>query len=340
MAEKLTADGHLWRDGTGRPYVWLPRAQALADALEACKAERDALRDEARKRAETAEQREARLRAAISRYRRWFDTVTKTQIPDYEERAADALDELDAALVDLPATPAAEPQPTKPREHRLKTWPEFFVALLSGAKTFEIRTNERDFRVGDVLILVEYDPETAQFSGRELRRVITYITDWEQVHGHVVMAIAAEPQPRPPKQHELYPADYTYRTPPEMAHLKAVLADEEPDPAPTALDPALREPLPRGREIVSGACNRMKNSDLLASSKPVTVAIDQVVDEASDRIEKLWRRIDGEPQRTRQAVAAEVRRWAPTSTFRFAMERRADQLAPPPQQGGTEGREK
>lgn len=46
MAEKLTADGHLWRDGTGRPYVWLPRAQALADALAACKAERDALRKE------------------------------------------------------------------------------------------------------------------------------------------------------------------------------------------------------------------------------------------------------------------------------------------------------
>lgn len=43
--------------------------------------------------------------------------------------------------------------------HELKTWPKFFEAVRNKTKTFEFRKNDRDFKVGDVLILQNFDPE-------------------------------------------------------------------------------------------------------------------------------------------------------------------------------------
>jgi len=44
-----------------------------------------------------------------------------------------------------------------PMTHKLKTWPEYFDAILRGVKTFEIRKNDRNFKVGDKLNLLEWD---------------------------------------------------------------------------------------------------------------------------------------------------------------------------------------
>ena len=41
------------------------------------------------------------------------------------------------------------------------------------------RSDDRDFLVGDILVLQEYEPENNQYSGREFRLVITYITSAE-----------------------------------------------------------------------------------------------------------------------------------------------------------------
>ena len=71
----------------------------------------------------------------------------------------------------------------------LKTWPRYFDAVERGTKTFEIRRNDRPFMVGTKLVLHEYDPEEDVFTGRTLERVVTYMTDWEQKPGFVVMAI-------------------------------------------------------------------------------------------------------------------------------------------------------
>lgn len=66
------------------------------------------------------------------------------------------------------------------RTHELKTWPSFFAALLDGTKTFEVRRNDRDFAVGDILVLAEWDPAIAGvmpvgYTKREVRRAVTYV---------------------------------------------------------------------------------------------------------------------------------------------------------------------
>lgn len=59
--------------------------------------------------------------------------------------------------------------------HELKVWPEYYKALMSDLKQFELRKNDRDFKVGDELLLREYDPQTATYTGKSLRRWIHYI---------------------------------------------------------------------------------------------------------------------------------------------------------------------
>lgn len=48
--------------------------------------------------------------------------------------------------------------------HDLKTWTEPFNAILSGAKTHEIRRADRPFAVGDRLLLREWRPRTTPFT--------------------------------------------------------------------------------------------------------------------------------------------------------------------------------
>jgi hypothetical protein len=59
--------------------------------------------------------------------------------------------------------------------HKLKSWPEFFEPVLQGSKRFELRRNDRDFQIGDTLILQEYEPNTNSYTGRELPMRIVYI---------------------------------------------------------------------------------------------------------------------------------------------------------------------
>ena len=70
-------------------------------------------------------------------------------------------------------------------------WPEFFQVAWVDKKPFEIRKNDRDFKIYDEIALQEFDPkciEGAEYTGREIEGVITYITDYEQKSGYVVFA--------------------------------------------------------------------------------------------------------------------------------------------------------
>lgn len=90
--------------------------------------------------------------------------------------------------------------------HNLKSWPEYFAAVADGTKTFEVRKDDRGFRVGDHLRLREWDPATDDYTGREVERRVTYIfrgpfmprsKDEAQFavlgHGIVVLAVVSVP---------------------------------------------------------------------------------------------------------------------------------------------------
>lgn len=68
----------------------------------------------------------------------------------------------------------AMPKPTR-RVHALKCWPEYYRAVAAGEKTFELRQNDRDFRVGDHLILCAYDPMEQRHLGPRTTCIITYV---------------------------------------------------------------------------------------------------------------------------------------------------------------------
>lgn len=78
-------------------------------------------------------------------------------------------------------------------EHNLKTWTEFYQVVLSGDKTFEVRKNDRNFQIGDVLNLIEVLPDdNFKTTGNQSRFVITYIltgNQWGLIDDVVVLAI-------------------------------------------------------------------------------------------------------------------------------------------------------
>ena len=81
------------------------------------------------------------------------------------------------------------------KTHHLKTWPGFYRAIESGIKPFEVRFNDRDFEIGDTLILEEYEMDAQSYTGRSLKRVVTYVLeDFGGVtDGWVVMGLGDTP---------------------------------------------------------------------------------------------------------------------------------------------------
>ncbi len=56
-----------------------------------------------------------------------------------------------------------------------KTWPEEFSLISSGKKTFDLRLDDFEAKIGDHLLLEEWDPKAKEYTGRKIEKVITNI---------------------------------------------------------------------------------------------------------------------------------------------------------------------
>lgn len=61
---------------------------------------------------------------------------------------------------------------------RLKSWTHFFQAIKRGEKTHDLRSKkDREFHVGQILTLEEYDNVLGEYTGDAVDVEVTYITD-------------------------------------------------------------------------------------------------------------------------------------------------------------------
>lgn len=70
--------------------------------------------------------------------------------------------------------------------HNLKIKAEYASAKLRGDKPFEIRLNDRDFKVGDIVNYTCIDSSIFNKKISKKLYYITYITNFEQKDGYVV----------------------------------------------------------------------------------------------------------------------------------------------------------
>ena len=56
-----------------------------------------------------------------------------------------------------------------------KIWPEYFEAVVSGKKKYELRLNDFAVEEGDILVLEEWDQKTKQYTGRSIEKKVTYV---------------------------------------------------------------------------------------------------------------------------------------------------------------------
>ncbi len=63
--------------------------------------------------------------------------------------------------------------------HKVKSWIRLFGPTVEGKKKHEMRYNDRNYHVGDILDLQEYDEKTQKYTGRSAKAEITYMTSAE-----------------------------------------------------------------------------------------------------------------------------------------------------------------
>lgn len=56
-----------------------------------------------------------------------------------------------------------------------KIWPEYYEAVASGKKKFELRLNDFEINDGDTLVLREWDPVTKDYTGRQTEKKVTFV---------------------------------------------------------------------------------------------------------------------------------------------------------------------
>lgn len=84
--------------------------------------------------------------------------------------------------------------------HELKVYPQFWPSVKNGSKPFEVRRNDRNFRVGDLVKLFAYDPKSGYVDRSvSVSYPITYVLHHEDFPigvpiGFVVLGFGVMPQ--------------------------------------------------------------------------------------------------------------------------------------------------
>lgn len=61
-------------------------------------------------------------------------------------------------------------------QHKVKSWSHFFDAIVRGDKLHDLRKNDRNYNVGDTLILERYDIQKGDYTGEQCEVLVTYMT--------------------------------------------------------------------------------------------------------------------------------------------------------------------
>jgi len=90
------------------------------------------------------------------------------------------------------------------KKHRLKLDAAYYQDSASGIKTFEIRKNDRDFRVGDILELREWiwsrSESKGTYTGEVHWKIITYILDDTEYLRDGYVCLGVSPIAEPPEE--------------------------------------------------------------------------------------------------------------------------------------------
>lgn len=83
---------------------------------------------------------------------------------------------------DVEKYPFVKMRPDDAEERRLKThtvrcWSDVFPSIMSRDRQFDIRRNDREYAVGDLIEFQEWDDRRQMMTGRVARRYITYVMD-------------------------------------------------------------------------------------------------------------------------------------------------------------------
>jgi hypothetical protein len=62
-----------------------------------------------------------------------------------------------------------------------KLLPKYFEMILKGTKKYELRLADWKCEVGDVLVLMEWNPKTKEYTGRQMEKEVTCISKTKDI---------------------------------------------------------------------------------------------------------------------------------------------------------------
>lgn len=72
---------------------------------------------------------------------------------------------------------------------KIKILPHWFEAVIAGYKKAELRFNDRDYQVGDTLVMREYDGGERRHTGRSVHVKVTHVADvGNLLHNYVLVS--------------------------------------------------------------------------------------------------------------------------------------------------------